>query len=79
LVIQLEKQKIKIMPKMSYQFNYTPEDIAKMCGIPLEETQCIHNFVNDRRVKLVQNKIFVADCYEVLKTSELFRKQILKS
>lgn len=79
LVIQLEKQKVKIVPKMSYQFNYTPEDVAKMCGISLDDSNIVYNFVKDRRVKLVQNKIFIADCYEVLKTSELFRKQILKS
>ena len=76
LALQLEKTKISVTPGVSWQFDLTPFDVANMCGIPLEEQNAaITQFMHDPRVQIEGSKIFVKDCYELVKSAALFRKQ----
>jgi hypothetical protein len=56
--------------------NINIENLANMCGIPLEEQNAaITQFMHDPRVQIEGSKIFVKDCYELVKSAALFRKQ----
>ena len=51
-------------------------DLANMCGIPQEEQPlALNQLMHDHRVKIDGNKIFVKDCYELVNSAALFRKQ----
>ena len=75
LALQLEKTKIAVTSGVSWQFDLTPFDLAKMCGIPqAEQGDILTTFIRDPRIKLNNNKIFVKDCDELLKYSAFVRK-----
>jgi len=74
LSLQLEKARVVVTSGTAYQFDITPYDLANMCGIPQEEQgSLLATFVKDSRIKLVNNKIFVPDCYEITKIGPLYR------
>ena len=51
-------------------------DLANMCGIPQEEQSvALDQLMRDHRVKIEGNKILVKDCYELVYSAALFRKQ----
>ena len=76
LALQIEKAKISIQNKTSYQTDMTPQDIAAMCGLTQSEQNLyLHKFMSDPHVKLVQNKILVPDCLELVKQAAFYRKQ----
>ena len=75
LALQLEKTKITVVPGVSWQFDFTPFDLANMCGIPqTEQSDILTTFIRDPRIKLNNNKIFVKDCDGLLKYSAFVRK-----
>ncbi len=76
LSLQLEKMRFNFAPGSSHTFDLTPYDLAKMCGFPKEmQATYLNGFLADSRVKLVQNKIFIADCSELYNSSVFYRKQ----
>ncbi len=76
LALQLEKNRIPLGKTASHQFDLTPYDLAHMCGIPQEQQAIVlAQFIKDPRVRLVSNKIYIADCRELMKASEFYRKQ----
>ena len=76
LALQLEKNRVPLGKTASHQFDLTPYDLAHMCGIPQEEQAIVlGQFIKDPRVRLVSNKIYIADCRELMKASEFYRKQ----
>ncbi|EPF30488.1 Crp/Fnr family transcriptional regulator [Treponema maltophilum] len=76
LALQLEKNRVPLGKTASHQFDLTPYDLAHMCGIPQEEQAIVlAQFIKDPRVRLVSNKIYIADCRELMKASEFYRKQ----
>ena len=47
-----------------------------MCGISQEEQPvALNQLMHDHRVKVEGNKILVKDCYELVYSAALFRKQ----
>jgi len=79
LSLQVEKAKITIINKTAYQTDLTVEDIATMCGYTKQE-QALHGykFQTDPHIKLVQGKILVPDCLELIKQAAFYRKQRAK-
>ena len=76
LALQLEKNRVPLGKTASHQFDLTPYDLAHMCGIPQEQQAIVlAQFIKDPRVRLVSNKIYIADCRELMKASEFYRKQ----
>ena len=76
LALQVEKAKITLAPNIQYQTDLTPYDLANMCGIPKDQqATCLYQFTVDPHVKLVQNKIMVPDCLELVKQAAFYRKQ----
>lgn len=73
LALQVEKLKRLSGP---YQTDFSEEDIANLCGIPLDRRR--EAFVRlraDRHVKIVNGKIFIPDCLELRKQAAFYRKQ----
>ena len=76
LALQLEKNRVPLGKNANHQFDLTPYDLAHMCGIPQEQQAIVlGQFIKDPRVRLVSNKIYIADCRELMKASEFYRKQ----
>lgn len=76
IALQLEKGKINCSKGSTYNLNISVYDLANMCGISLEEQNAaITQFMHDPRVQIEGSKIFVKDCYELVKSAALFRKQ----
>jgi CRP-like cAMP-binding protein len=76
LVIQIEKLKIPLTPKTQHQFDISPYDLANMCGIPKEkQALCVLPFSQDSHIKIINNKITVTDCADLVKVTSYYRKK----
>ena len=73
LALQLEKTR---RFSGSFQTDYSVNDIINMCGIPQQlQPQAYVQIHSEPSIKIVQNKIFVPDCAEIIKAAAFFRKQ----
>lgn len=73
LALQIEKAKITASVN---QFDLSPIDLANMCGITSEQQRsCIEAFLKDPRIKLINDKIYVSDCQDIVKSASYYRKQ----
>ena len=73
LALQLEKNRKYSGP---YQSDISVMDLATMCVIPQHHVYSVTNeFQSNGKVKIVNGKIYVPDCLEVLKQSAFCRKQ----
>ncbi|HZK20258.1 MAG TPA: cyclic nucleotide-binding domain-containing protein [Treponemataceae bacterium] len=80
LALQLEKNKIALNKTSDYQFDLTAYDLANMCGIPkTEQAIALGNFIQNPLISLVQNKIYVKNTEEIIKTAAFYRKQQQKT
>lgn len=74
--LQVEKAKIAIANKTQYQTDLSVEDVATMCGLTKQEQALNgYRFQTDSHIKLVNGKILVPDCLELIKQSAFLRKQ----
>lgn len=73
LALQLEKNRKYSGP---YQSDISVMDLATMCVIPQHHVYSVTNeFQSNGKVKIVNGKIYVPDCLEILKQSAFCRKQ----
>lgn len=80
LALQLEKMNYTENTSVEYQTEFTPNDIATMCGLTKsEQSRCMFNFMNFRFIETKKNKIFVSDCSEVIKQAAFYRKKLLRN
>jgi CRP-like cAMP-binding protein len=76
IALQLEKAKINCSKGCNYTLTLSMYDLANMCGIPVEEQgRALEQLMRDPRVQINGNKIFIKDCYELVNSAALFRKQ----
>lgn len=76
LALQVEKAKINLAPNVQFQTDLTVYDLANMCGIPQDrQAEGLYKLQTDSHVKLVDNKILVPDCLELVKQAAFYRKQ----
>ena len=80
LSLQLEKQKVQfdnVLNKQK-QTEFTPQDLANMCGIPHnQQPKAIYDFQQDSHFKIIEGKIFIKDIVELSKQAAFYRKQKL--
>lgn len=77
LSLQLEKQRITVETTSSKQkqTDFTCQDLANMCGIPLnQQPKAIYDFQQDSHIKIIDNKIFIKDIFELSKQAAFYRK-----
>ena len=77
LSLQLEKQRVKIgLSKISMQTEFTPKDLANMCGIASQnQAKAIYDFENYDQIRIENGKVFIKDASEVMKAAAFYRKQ----
>jgi CRP/FNR family transcriptional regulator len=76
LLIQIEKQKIKIGPKQSYNFDFGSKELINMVGLPPEKGDVMMvQLLEDKHINLQQGKLICTDVLELEKTSIFFRKK----
>ena len=77
LSLQLEKQRVKVgFSKVSMQTEFTPKDLANMCGIPSEnQAKAIYDFEQYDQIRIENGKIFIKDAQELMKAAAFYRKQ----
>ncbi len=77
LSLQLEKQRVKIgLSKLSMQTEFTPKDLANMCGLPSQaQAKAIYDFEQYDQIRIENGKIFIKDAQELMKAAAFYRKQ----
>lgn len=72
LALQLEKVR---KYAGTHQTDYTPKDLVDMCTIPPTQAPTVlYQLSLDKTIKIIDGKIYVPDCTEILKQSAFFRK-----
>jgi CRP-like cAMP-binding protein len=75
LLLQLEKLRVPISQGENYTFDFGPKDLINMVGIsPGEGKGLIKRLFENKKLKLVNNKIFTSDMEEIKKQAEYFKK-----
>ena len=73
LSIQLEKDR-KLFG--SYQTAITLQDLIDMCAIPQKyQSMALNALQNQKNIRLVNEKIFIPNCQEIIKLAAIFKKQ----
>ena len=72
LALQLEKER---RFRGSFQTSITPQELLTMCAIPKrDQVQGLVKLEGEKSIKLIDGKIFVPDCQEIIRLSALFKK-----
>ena len=75
LQIQLEKNRIPIVSGKSYTFEFGPKELVNLVAMPVAEgNKLVRQLLENTKIKLMDNKIFVTDLDEVQRQSEYYRK-----
>lgn len=75
LLIQLEKNKINIVPKVPYTFEFGPNELMNMVGLSgIEGKNIIQEIFANKKFQLVDNKIVVSDIEEIKKQVDYYKK-----
>ncbi|RKX77253.1 MAG: cAMP-binding protein [Spirochaetes bacterium] len=75
LLIQLEKARVPIVMGDAYTFDFGPKELINMVGLPAEEGKIhIRKLFENKKIKLVENKIHVTDIEEIEKQAKYYRK-----
>jgi CRP-like cAMP-binding protein len=76
LLIQIEKQKLKIGPKIVHNFEFGTKELINMVGLPPEKGDVMMvQLLEDKHIMLEQGKIICTDLQELEKTVQFFRKK----
>jgi CRP-like cAMP-binding protein len=81
MLIQVEKARFQISEGVAYAFNFGPNDLIKMAGIPETETKkVISQLLGNKKITVAgDGKLFVSDVLELLKLSEYHKKMQQRS
>jgi CRP-like cAMP-binding protein len=75
LAIELEKNRVTVGPSQTYTFEVGPKELLTMVGLPAKEgTVLVNKLLENKKLKLADNRIFTASTEEVVKQVEYFRK-----
>lgn len=76
LLIQIEKQKIKVAPKQYHNFEFGTKELLNMVGLPADKGDMyIVQLLEDKHFKLEEGKIICTDIEELEKSVQFFRKK----
>ena len=75
LAIQLEKTRIRPIKGKPHRFNFGPEELANMCGVPKDQTLgTINKFLQQAIIRCDGTKISVTDELELSKQAAYFKR-----
>ncbi len=76
LLIQIEKQKIKIQPKTPHNFEFGLKELFHMVGITPEKAEALSvQLLEDKHIRLEDGKIICSDMEELDKSVQFYRKK----
>ncbi len=76
LLIQIEKQKMKIGPKISHNFEFGTKELINMVGLPPEKGDVMMvQILEDKHILLEHGKIICSDLQELEKTVHFYKKK----
>ena len=76
LLIQIEKQKIKIEQKLMHNFEFGTRELINMVGLPPDKGDVlIVQLLEDKHMKLEEGKIICTDLEELEKSVHFFKKK----
>jgi len=76
LLIQIEKQKLKIIPKQIHNFEFGLKELTNMVGLPAEKGEILMvQLLEDKHIALEQGKIICTDMQELEKTVHFYKKK----
>ena len=79
LQLQLEKNKIKPDENPSFRTNYTPTDVAQMCGLSkTDQAKVMYKFLSHPIIHVEDNKIIIPKVDELYKQSVFYRKALAR-
>jgi CRP-like cAMP-binding protein len=75
LLIQLEKTRVNILSTQSYTFDFGPKELVNMVGLPQGDGALVlRKMMENKKIQILRDKIYLADISEVGKQSEYYRK-----
>jgi CRP-like cAMP-binding protein len=75
LLIQLEKNRIDSKIAQSYVFDFGPKELLNMVGISsAESAPIIKKLLDNNKIKVVKDRLYTLDVWEISKQTEYFRK-----
>lgn len=75
LLIQLEKSRVPIRSGQSHQLNFGTQELLKMVGVSAAEgNSALKELLKDQNIKATQDKIMIADTWEIEKQVKFYRK-----
>ena len=75
LLIQLEKNRIPIVRGKSYTFDFGTKELINLVGLPIEEgNRVVRQLMENSKLKLIDNKIFISDINDVRQQTEYYRR-----
>lgn len=75
LLIQLEKNRVPVMEGKSYTFDFGTKELINLVGLPVEQGNgAVRELLQNRHIKLLENKIYVSDIEEIRRQTEYYRK-----
>jgi CRP-like cAMP-binding protein len=76
LLIQIEKQKIRIQPKTPHNFEFGLKELFHMVGITPEKAEALSvQLLEDKHIRLEDGKIICSDMEELDKSVQFYRKK----
>ena len=78
LLTVVEENRIPITHNASYTFDFGPDELIKMVGLPADEGNLlIQKLFENTKVKLIENKITVTNLEELVKQVDFYKKMDL--
>ncbi len=75
LWLELEKIRIQTSSGTPYTFGFGPKELINMVGMSMEEGRSVINkLFENKKIKVVDNRIYVSDCEEIKKQAEYYKK-----
>ena len=76
LLIQIEKQKIKMAPKTTHKFDIGTKELINMVGLPPEKGDIMMvQLLEDKNIRLDEGKLFCSDIEELEKSALFYHKK----
>ena len=75
LLIQLEKNRVMVRSGEAYTFEFGPKELVNMIGLPSNEGNTyMRKLFENKKIKLIDNKIHTTDLEEIEKQAKYYRK-----
>jgi CRP-like cAMP-binding protein len=80
LVIQLEKNRVNTKIEQAYTFNFGLNELVNMVGLPPADGDLmIRKIIVNRKIQLVDGKIYVLDVRDIVQQAQAYRRTIRKT